>query len=106
MLARTWRGATRSEDADAYLAYLQQTGLAAYRATPGNQGVIALRRSREGKAEFLLISFWESEAAIRRFAGEEPERAVFYAEDERFLVEKEERVQHFEVAFTTGFGSP
>jgi hypothetical protein len=42
---------------------------------------------------------WESEEAIRRFAGGEIDRAVFYPEDERFLVEREERVSHFEVAF-------
>ena len=44
MIARTWRGAVRAEDADAYVQYLEETGLSAYRATPGNQGVYGLRR--------------------------------------------------------------
>ena len=44
MIARTWAGATREADADTYLEYLHATGLAAYRATPGNRGVMALRR--------------------------------------------------------------
>jgi hypothetical protein len=35
--------------------------------------------------------------AIRRFAGDEPERAVYYPEDERFLVEREDTVSHFEL---------
>lgn len=33
-VARSWRGATRREDADRYLAYLERTGFKAYRETP------------------------------------------------------------------------
>jgi hypothetical protein len=43
--------------------------------------------------------------AVRRFAGDEPDRAVFYPEDERFLVERGERVEHFEVVHQTA-GAP
>ena len=99
MIARTWTGATRAADADAYLDYLHATGLGQYRATPGNQGVLALRRVQGDRAEFLLLSLWESEDAIRRFAGDEIERAVFYPEDERFLVARDEHVTHYEVVF-------
>lgn len=97
MMARTWRGATRAEDADAYVEYLEKTGFSEYRATPGNRGVLGLRRMAGDKAEFLLVTLWESEEAIRRFAGEDIERAVFYPEDDRFLVERDEHVNHFEV---------
>jgi heme-degrading monooxygenase HmoA len=97
MIARTWRGAVRAEDAEAYLQYLHATGFAGFRETPGNRGALGLRRIVGGRAEFLLVSFWESEDAIRAFAGDDIERAVFYPEDERFLVERETRVSHFEV---------
>jgi heme-degrading monooxygenase HmoA len=97
MIARTWAGATRAADADAYLDYLHATGLAEYRATPGNRGVLALRRVAGDRAEFLLITLWETEEAIRRFAGDDIERAVFYPEDERFLIDRDERVRHYEV---------
>ncbi|MGH7579470.1 MAG: hypothetical protein ACREM9_04810 [Gemmatimonadales bacterium] len=99
MIARTWAGATRATDADAYLDYLHTTGFADFRATPGNRGVLALRRIRGDRAEFLLLSLWESEDAIRRFAGDEIGRAVFYPEDERFLVARNEHVDHYEVVF-------
>ena len=99
MIARTWAGATRAADADAYLDYLHATGLAAYRATPGNRGVLALRRTEGDRAEFLLLSLWDSEEAVRRFAGDAIGRAVFYPEDERFLVARDEHVNHYEVAF-------
>jgi heme-degrading monooxygenase HmoA len=102
MIARTWRGATKAEDADAYLEYLEKTGFHEYRATPGNRGVLGFRRVAGDRAEFLLVTLWESEEAIRRFAGEEMDRAVFYPEDDRFLVERGERVDHFDVVFQEG----
>jgi heme-degrading monooxygenase HmoA len=102
MIARTWRGATRAADGERYLAYLQRTGLAAYGATPGNAGVLALRRVTEDRAEFLLVSLWDSWDAIRAFAGDHPDRAVFYPEDDQFLVARDEQVDHFEVVFAAG----
>jgi heme-degrading monooxygenase HmoA len=99
MIARTWRGATAARDADAYLDYLHQTGLAEYRKIDGNRGVLALRRIADGRAEFLLVSLWDSEESIRQFAGDEIEKAVFYPEDERFLVDRDNHVAHYEVAF-------
>jgi heme-degrading monooxygenase HmoA len=99
MIARIWAGATRAADADTYLDYLHSTGLAEYRATPGNRGVLALRRIAGDRAEFLLVTLWDSEEAIRRFAGDDIERAVFYPEDGRFLIARDERVRHFEVVY-------
>jgi heme-degrading monooxygenase HmoA len=97
MLARIWRGATRARDADAYVKYLEATGFSEYMATPGNRGLLPLRRIAGDRAEFVLITFWESEGAIRGFAGEDIARAVYYPEDDRFLVERGERIDHYEV---------
>ncbi|MEO8295761.1 MAG: hypothetical protein ABI613_09615 [Gemmatimonadota bacterium] len=99
MIARTWRGAVNDKDAEPYLEYLHKTGLAEYRSTPGNLGVLALRRTIGGNAEFLLITLWESEAAIQRFAGEEIGKAVFYSEDDAFLVNRDDFVNHYDVVY-------
>jgi len=97
MIARIWRGVTREADAEAYRDYLERTGLAEYRATSGNRGVHVLLKRAAGRAEWLLLTYWESWDAIRRFAGDDVEKAVFYPEDDRFLIERGERVEHFEV---------
>ncbi len=97
MIARIWRGATRAEDAEAYVRYLQETGFRAFRETPGNLGALGLRRIVDGKAEFVVVSFWESEDVVRNFAGDDIGRAVFYDEDDRFLLERDAHVSHFEV---------
>ncbi len=97
MILRSWRGCTRAEDADRYWSFLQGSGVKEYRETPGNRGVFVLRRMVEERAEFLLLTFWDDMEAVRRFAGPEPERAVFYPEDDRFLVDRELTVQHYRV---------
>jgi len=97
VVARTWRGWTKTEDADEYAAYIEDTGMRAYRETPGNRGAWMLRRDEDGRTEFVTLSFWDSLDAVRAFAGDDVERAVFYPEDDRFLVERETRVLHYEI---------
>lgn len=43
------------------------------------------------------MSFWASMEAVRRFAGEDPNRAKFYPGDDELLVEKDLHVDHYEV---------
>lgn len=98
MIARCWRGWTVESDSDDYLRYLRVTGIAKMSEIPGNLGTIVLRHLSHGRTEFLLISFWSNWEAIGRFAGPDSDRAVFYPEDENFLIAKEHHVDHFEVA--------
>jgi heme-degrading monooxygenase HmoA len=97
MIARLWKGTTRGRDADRYLDYLRRTGVADYARTPGHRRTITMRRIDGDRAEFVLLTLWDSMDAVRRFAGEDVERAVFYPEDDDFLVERDDRVTHFEV---------
>lgn len=97
MIIRIWRGRVPAGRADDYYAYLLETGIPDYRATPGNQGVQVLRRTVDDVTEFQLQSMWESWEAIRAFAGDDMERAVYYPEDEAFLLEKTPNVEHYEL---------
>ena len=98
MIARTWLGKTPAHRSDEYLGYLKKTGVKTCRSTPGNRGVVVLRRIVGDQAEFWFISVWDSEEAIRRFAGPQIEKAVYYPEDRDFLLELPPEVSHFEVA--------
>ena len=97
MIARTWRGWTRREDADAYLDYIERTGGRASRETPGNSGFYILRREDGDRIEFVTISLWDSLDAIRAFAGDNLDEAVFYDEHDHFLVDRERFVTHYEI---------
>ncbi len=89
MIARHWHGAVLAEKADAYMRYLEKTGIPDSKATPGNRGVYVLTR-REGKlAHFVFVSLWESRDAIRAFAGDDLEKARYYPEDADYLLELE-----------------
>jgi heme-degrading monooxygenase HmoA len=76
---------------------MEETGVTGYVSTPGNRGAWMLRRDVDGKTEFLMFTLWDSMQAIETFAGPRPEVAVFYPEDDRFLIERETVVSHYEV---------
>jgi heme-degrading monooxygenase HmoA len=78
----------------------QKTGIEGYQRTPGNRGAWLLWRVEGDHAEFITVSFWESRAAIEAFAGQDIEKAVFYPDDEQFLIERDLTVHHYEVAAT------
>ena len=101
MIARLWHGITRSSKIDEYVEYLNKTGISDYQATEGNLGVQLLQRIEGEQAHILIITFWESVDAIKRFAGEDYEKARYYAEDQNFLLEFEEKVIHYEVISST-----
>ena len=71
-IARIWRGAVHTADADEYAAYIRDTGFAEYGRTPGNRD------------------------AIKAFAGEDIEAAVLYPEDEKYLI-GESTIAHYDV---------
>ena len=98
MIARIWHGVTEREKADEYVNYLNRTGIPDSRATPGNRGMFVLRRIEGGHAHFLTLSLWDSMEAIKKFAGEDCERARYYPEDENYLLELEPGVEHYEVS--------
>ena len=95
MIARIWRGWTSREDAEAYVRYMEEVGAPDSLGTPGNRGFSVLHRPDGAREEFLAISLWDSLESIHAFAGEDVEQAVFYPEDDRYLVERELTVSHF-----------
>jgi heme-degrading monooxygenase HmoA len=98
MIARRWRVWTTSALADELEPYLQRTGLGDALAVAGSRGHLLLRGDDQGgEVEFTLITFWDSMAAVRAFAGESYDRAVLYDEDARYFTRFDERVDHLRV---------
>jgi heme-degrading monooxygenase HmoA len=97
MIARMWQGRIRASDVDEYRSYIAGTGLADYRATPGNRGAEMLTRIDGPIAHVITLSFWDSVESIRTFAGDDVTRARYYPQDAKFLLDFPERVEHFDV---------
>jgi antibiotic biosynthesis monooxygenase (ABM) superfamily enzyme len=97
VIARVWRGATRAEDAETYAAYIEESGVGPARDLPGARGSLVLRRIDGDRAVFETIILFDSLDDIRAFAGDEIERARFFPEDDRWLVDRSLTVEHYEV---------
>ena len=103
MIARTWRGATRTQDAAVYQDYMEQVAMPGYADVAGNRSVLMLRRDREDdRTEFTMITLWDDMGAIKAFTGPDPGVAVFYPEDERYLIERDDFATHHEVYASRG----
>ena len=96
-VVRMWTGVIATEDRDAYVEYVERTGMQSYRETAGNLDAWLLTRDvGNGRTEITTVSRWKSRDAIAAFAGADSERAVFYPEDDRYLLERDERVRHYD----------
>jgi heme-degrading monooxygenase HmoA len=99
MIARVWRGWVSTDRTADYVDYITRTGLAAYRQTPGNLGAQMWTADQgNGRTEVITVSWWTSRADIAGFAGQDINVAVFYPEDDDYLIDRETTVRHYDVA--------
>jgi heme-degrading monooxygenase HmoA len=101
-IVRTWKGWIRSADRQKYAEYLEETGLSEYRETPGNRGAFVMWRAEGERTEVTTVSFWDSLESITAFAGDDIATAVFYPEDDAYLIERDTVTRHYEL----GEGGP
>jgi len=97
MIIRLWRGRTPLDKADAYETFTIGRAGPDYSSVPGLRAFFFTRRDLPEWAEFLLITHWDSIEAIKQFAGEDYDKAKYYPEDDDFLLDFPDRVEHFEV---------
>jgi len=96
-IARVWRGVVSIEKAEPYFRYLTDFGFRDYQAYAGNRGIHLLRRTKQGRVHFLLLSFWESRQAIVAYAGADIAKAHYYDYDLECLIDPPPKVEHYEV---------
>ena len=97
MIARHWHGRVPNALADEYLRLMGEVALPDYKSTPGNRGACCLGRVEGEVTHVEMLTLWDDFDAIRRFAGADAELARYYDFDDRFLLEKEPGVLHFDV---------
>jgi heme-degrading monooxygenase HmoA len=98
MIARVWHGTTSKENQAAYLGYLTKTAKKEFKRLKGNAGALILVRESDEETEFLVISLWKSMSAIRKFAGKDPNKPVYYVGDIEYLLRLTSVVKHYKVA--------
>jgi hypothetical protein len=56
-----------------------------------------MRDLDDGHTEVRTISFWRSRHDIAGFAGDDIGPAIFYPDDDQFLIDREATVLHFDI---------
>ncbi len=97
MIARIWHGKTKAGDAEAYALLMKKIAIPDYQKTEGFLKLSFLRKLEDDVAHFTLITYWDNLEVIKKFAGEDFEKAKYYPEDKAYLLEFEEHVAHHEV---------
>lgn len=101
MIARMWQGSAFPEKADEYVRHLEMSVLPELRQIDGFQGVQLMRQDSAEAVEFIVLTFWESMDAVRKFAGEDAEVAVVAPAAKLLFREYDPKVKHFEVVLNT-----
>ncbi len=99
MIVRMWHGRVDSSKSDEYAEFMKQRAAPDYRSVDGLQKLLFLRKNEKDVAHFLLVTYWDSMESVKKFAGEQPEKAKYYPEDDQFLLEKEELSALYEVFY-------
>ncbi|HFB54304.1 MAG TPA: antibiotic biosynthesis monooxygenase [Hellea balneolensis] len=126
MILRTWHGRTTLEDGDAYEVFMKERAAPDYGSVDGLVQLFFTRRDEEargaegdsptgkqtrgaegdsptgkqGCSHFLLVTVWRDMEAVKAFAGDDPAKAKYYPEDDRYLLEKEDCSLNHQVFFT------
>ena len=101
MICRLWRGWTAGADADAYETYLTDElypRLDRELAGRGYRGFHILRRADGEEVVFVTMTWFDSLASVRGFAGSEYEMPVITEKAASLLSRCDDRALHYELA--------
>ncbi len=98
MITRTWHGIVPIKFKDDFKIYLGETGVSDTTSIQGNRGAFVKVVEQGEYAHFFLCTVWDSMENIISYAGEHPQIAVTYPEDEKFGLISDPIVIHQEVA--------
>jgi heme-degrading monooxygenase HmoA len=105
MIARLWSAQTTSAQAPAYVDHLRNQVLPTIHKVDGYAGALLLERTLPDMVEIIVITFWQSNDAIRKFARADLEEAVVAEEAAAVLTQFDQCVRHYEVAVKDDLGS-
>jgi heme-degrading monooxygenase HmoA len=105
MIARHWRGWTKTQDGDAYEDLLIHTVLPGLSQIDGYRGGYLLRSDGLEESEFVVINFFASLDAVRRFAGADYATPVFEPQAKKLLSRFEPIAMHYAVKASTMAGN-
>lgn len=101
MIARHWKGWVKAENVEAYESLLNDKVLPGLKDIEGYRGGYIFRKDAGDELEFVVVNFFESLEAVKRFAGPNYEAPVFEPEAKALLSRVENFATHYEVRAST-----
>jgi heme-degrading monooxygenase HmoA len=98
-IMRLWHGEVEIEKADEYENFMIERAAPDYGSVDGLQKLYFQRKNEEKNVHFLLVTLWDSIESVKKFAGDNPEIAKYYPEDDDYLLRKEKHVSIYEVFY-------
>jgi heme-degrading monooxygenase HmoA len=102
MIARLWSARATPAQSQLYLRHFSAAVLPALRRFNGYVSATILTRPAGAAIEILVVTVWQSFAAIEAFAGQNREVAVVAPEAAALLTDYDRRVRHYEIASMEG----
>lgn len=93
-IARIWQGKTSAATTQEYVELAKQFCVKTAIATPGNLGVTVLHRTDGDITYHTFVSFWKNMDAVKRYAGEDYQKPVFFVNEQALLLESQGQVEH------------
>jgi len=96
-LKRLWFARTKADQLPRYLEHFSNTVIPTLHGTPGYLGASVSVHRTGPVAEVLVETAWRSLEAVRKFAGDDHERAVVTESAAALLADFDRRVRHFKI---------
>lgn len=101
LILRMWRARSTAERVSLYVEHATRKVFPALRQIDGHRGAILLKRAIGESFDILVVTFWESMAAVRKFTGPDPNMAMVEPDALPGLTTFDDFVTHFEVVHST-----
>ncbi len=98
-IMRLWHGEVALDKADEYEQFMVDRAAPDYGSVEGLLKLYFQRRNAGDIAHFLLVTLWDSMDSIKKFAGDNPDLAKYYPEDDNFLLSKEKNTTMYDVFY-------
>ena len=98
MIKRVWRGITSRENADHYIAHLEEDTFPIFKSLARHISSKILKRAlADGNIEFMIATRCESINSINAFSGDDIATAIIPVTAQSLLLSYDEFVAHYEV---------
>ncbi len=97
MISRHWRGLAKPDRAEDYIEHLRADTFPKLQMLAGFVDASLLQRRLASGIEFVVVTRWQSLAAIEAFAGRDPDVAVVPDNVKAMMVDYDVSVRHYTV---------